>query len=273
MQSKKNNVKLSEFYKERFDSFLIHLSAAKQLKEEDIHKLRVDIKHIRSLLLLADELDVADSVKFRKQFKKLFKVLGKLRALQVSKSLLRISQVEIPQEIFKSLDDKISIVSKQVKPEIMNFDLVKYRKRLLNLLYSLDQINVKKVEEETKQVIVSELDIIRKLFNSSSGENNHHEIRKILKQIKSLLQMLLAISQDQSRELILDLVNQTETVLGNWHDHKVLEKFISKLEKEFVKTDLKRTLRNIKNRNNRQKLEVKRESDRLLRTNFNPLSF
>jgi CHAD domain-containing protein len=270
MQSKEENFSISSFYRKRFDSFLINLSVAKQLKEEDIHKLRVDMKYIRGLMLLIEEFNLASNVgtKLLKQIRSIYNSAGKLRACQVTKSLLLKSNVEIPSEISTFLEDELSLMAEKFGNNLSQFDRPKFNQRVIQLYSELDKVNTSELKTQIDSIIHDELEIVNKLFNSSKGEEYHHEIRKLLKLIKSLQQLLLAFREDENSRQALDIVNSTETLLGNWHDYKVLDDFLNKLDKELPQTAIKRVLRNLKNQNNKLRLELKNESDKYLRNHF-----
>ncbi|WP_461633354.1 hypothetical protein [Labilibaculum euxinus] len=270
MQSKEENIGLSSFYRERFDSFLNNLSLAKQIKEEDIHKLRVDIKYIRSLLLLIEEFDLDTDAgsKLLKQLNGIFNSAGKLRALQVSKSLLLNSNVDIPSEIMLVLDGRMNVSVEKFGAKWSEFEILKFKKGVASLCSSLNQVNISELKIKTDSIIHDELEIVNKLFNSSQGEEYHHEIRKLLKVVKALQQLLLALQDDEKRRQALDIVNSTETLLGNWHNYLVMDKFLIKLDKELPQPSVKRILKNLKNQNNKLKLELKNEADKYLRKHF-----
>jgi len=270
MQSKEENFSLSSFYRKRFDSFFIYLSVADQAKEEDIHKLRVDMKYIRSLMLLIEEFNLSSNVgtKLLKQLKSIHKCAGKLRACQVIKLLLLKSNFEIPAEISAPLEDELSLKTEKFRNSLSQFDRPKFNKRVAQLYSELDKVNITELKFKVDSIIHDELDIINKLFNSSKGEEYHHEIRKLLKVIKSLQQLLLALKEDKNSRQALDIVNSTETLLGNWHDYKVLSDFLNKLGEGQSQIPIKRILANLKNQNDKLRLEFKNESDKFLRSHF-----
>jgi CHAD domain-containing protein len=270
MQSKTENIRLSSFYRERFDSFLSNLSSSQDQNEESIHKLRVDIKNIRSLLLLAEEFNKASklSSKLEKQLKGIFKKAGKLRALQVSKSLLTTCELVISEPITTYLEKEIGIQSEKVSDSFAKFDLPKFKKRIASLYSDLDQIEDSELQLKGDLIIQDELDVVNKLFNSSKGEEYHHEIRKLLKVVKTIEHLLLVISEDEMRKHSLEIVNTTEANLGNWHDRKILSDFLLRLESKLPNASIDRVLRNLNNLNNKAKLELKKESDTLLRSHF-----
>lgn len=264
------NNRLSSFYRERFCSFTDHLSVAKKTDEEIIHKLRVDVKNIRSLLLLLIEFNHETNVgtKLLKQLKKIFNSSGKLRALQVSKLLLLKSSVDIPVEMMAFLESELNEHTDKFRESLSQFDLPKFKERVSILCSSLNNVNTLALKMKVDSIIHDELEIVNKLFNSSRGEEYHHTIRKLLKLIKTLQQLLVSLKEDEGRRQALDIVNSTEIPLGNWHDNKVFDDFLIKLDMQLPDTNSQRILRNLKNQNNKSKMEMKSESDKYLRNHF-----
>lgn len=270
MKSKEENISLSSFYRERFDSFLAHLTMAQNIDEESIHKLRVDIKNMRSLLLLLVEYNYEKNIgtKLLKQLKGIFNSSGKLRVLQIAKSLMIKSSVDIPIDMMDFLELEMKLRAETVKGSLSKFNLSKFNKRVSILCSSLMNVNLSELTVKVDSIIHDELEIVNKLFNSSKGEEFHHEIRKLLKVIKTLQQLLLNFGEDEGRRQALDIVNSTEMFLGDWHDYKGMANFLNKLDKQLLDTNSKRILRNLRNQNNKLKLEMKSEADKYLRSHF-----
>ncbi|MBI9060093.1 CHAD domain-containing protein [Labilibaculum sp. DW002] len=271
---KKGNTNLSGYYREKFDSFLIYLSVLKDLKQDDVHRFRVSVKNIKSLLLLVEEMDsnTEEGLQMQKQLNKLFKYAGSLRTVQISTDLLKESSFEIDPEIFQYLEtQKENAIQKLVK-QIHQFNIPKFKKRAMQICIAIDQMDFSTIKDLTDRIIHDELEIVRKLFNSSHGEDYHHEIRKLLKIVKGLHHLILSNGEDEDRQIAVEIVNQTESSLGHWHDYKVLDDYLTCMESEFSRTDIKRLIKSIKNRNTKIKLELKNKSDKLLRENFRSIN-
>lgn len=270
MQMKKGNTILSGFYRKKFDSFLIYLSVLKDLKQDDVHQFRVLVKKIKSLLLLVEEMNsnTEEGLKMLEQFKKLFRYSGRLRAAQIGMDLVMESSFEIAPEVIQYFEEKKENAIQKLVKQIHKFDIPKFKKRAMQICLAIDELDFSAIKDLTDQIIHNELEIVRKLFNSSHGENYHHEIRKLLKVIKTLHHLILSTDKDEKRQIAVDIVSRTETLLGNWHDYKVLEDYLNEMESEFSRTDLKRLIKSIKNRNTKIKLELKNSSDKMLRENF-----
>ncbi len=270
MQLKTGNMKLSGFYQEKFNSLLNHLSVLKDLKQQDVHRFRVLVKNIKSLLLLVEEmsLNTEEGLKMLKQLNKLFKYSGCLRSVQMAEDLLKENPFEIAPEMIQYLKDQEKNATEKLVEEMNQFDIPKFKKRGMQICIAIDELDFSTIKNLTDKIIHDELEIVRKLFNSSHGENNHHEIRKLLKVVKTLHQFILSNGEDDKRQKAVEIVSQTETELGNWHDVKVLDDYLSSMESEFSRNDLIRLIKSIKNRNTKIKLDLKNKSDKLLRENF-----
>jgi CHAD domain-containing protein len=262
--------KLSAFYKKRFDAFLMHLSEAKSLDEEYVHKLRVDIKNMRSLLLLVDALNLEANVvgKLLKQLRSVFKYSGRLRTIQVCTNLVHQFDVKNQEKVIKNLEESKSKVSDDFTLALNKFNLDKFQKRIGKLYQILESIPLQELREKTDKMILDELDLIYKLWASSRGEENYHDIRKFFKIIKALLSLLITVESSQELEREYKIVNETESILGNWHDRDVLDKKLAKIQKFAPNPEFKSLVREIKSKNRSEKNTCAKEFKQQMLTNF-----
>jgi len=262
--------KLNSFYKDRFNSFLIHLSKAKGLKKEDVHKLRVDIKNIRSLLLLVDAFEIEGETvgKILKQLQSIFKYSGRLRSIHVSRSLVENYELKGEKPIVTNLEDPRSKYEDELSKRLGKFKILKFQKRVDVLNEALQLVNIDNVREKADRIILDELDLIYKLWASSRGEEYYHDIRKFFKIIKSILHLLTNLIDDEKLKSELSIVNETETILGNWHDRDVLDKKLSKMQSTSPNSEFKSLVREIKNRNRSEKNNLSKEFKKKMLTHF-----
>lgn len=268
VQKDMNN--LSSFYKEKFDSFLLYLSKAKEMNEEDIHKLRVNIKNIRSILLLADDLGVEEKLvsKILKQLRPVFKYSGRLRLIQVCKAIVEKDSITGNKKVIKSLEENKPQIGRELNEFVENFKIDKFQKREESLCVALTKINKSEIREKADKIILDELDLIYKLWSSSRGEENYHEIRKFFKIIKSILHLLLSLNSDEKLENELSIVNETETILGNWHDRDVLEQKLAQIQVNAPNAEFKSLVREIKNKNRSEKSILSKKFKQQMLTHF-----
>lgn len=262
--------KLSAFYKKRFDGFLTHLKEAENLNEENVHKLRVDIKNMRSLLLLVEALDLEAVIvgKLLKQLRPVFKYSGRLRTIQVCKSLVEKHNVKQQAKVVQILEETRTKVSTEFVHALEKFKLDKFQKRTGKLYGVLESISIPDLRKKADKIILDELDLIYKLWASSRGEENYHDIRKFFKIIKSLLQLLIAVESSEDLEREYKVVNDTETILGDWHDRDVLDKKLAKIQKFAPNPDFKSLVREIKNKNRSEKNALIKSFKQQMLTNF-----
>lgn len=262
--------KLSTFYKKRFDAFLLHLKEAKSLNEDSVHKLRVDIKYIRSLLLLVDALGLDTDIigKLLKQLRPVFKYSGRLRTIQVCRSLVLQCNVENQEKVIQILEEDQLIISNDFTLVLEKFKLDKFKKRMEKLYQVMEGIPAIELREKADKIILDELDLIYKLWASSRGEENYHDIRKFFKIIKSLLQLLIAVESSEDLEREYNIVNETECTLGNWHDRNVLDEKLAKIQSFAPNSEFKSLVREIKNKNRSEKNILVKEFKQQMLTNF-----
>ena len=262
--------KINTFYKDRFNSFLVHLSKAKGLKEEDVHKLRVDIKNIRSLLLLVDAFEIEGEAvgKILQQLQSIFKYSGRLRSIQVSKLLVDNCKLKNQKPIVNVLEEQRSKYEDELSKRLGKFKITKFQKKVDILNSALDKVDIKDAREKADRIIRDELDLIYKLWASSRGEEYYHDIRKFFKIIKSILQLLTNLLDDEKLKSELSIVNETETILGNWHDRDVLDKKLSKMQSTSPNAEFKSLVREIKNKNRTEKNNLSKEFKKKMLTHF-----
>ncbi|NOU60609.1 CHAD domain-containing protein [Marinifilum caeruleilacunae] len=262
--------KLSAFYKKRFDGFLTHLTEAKNLDEENVHKLRVDIKNMRSLLLLVDALNLGANIvgKLLKQLRPIFKYSGRLRTIQVCKKLVEQHDIKNQEKVVKILEETKDQVSQEFVLAMEKFKPEKFQKRIAKLYQVLDEITPPDLRDKADKIIHDELDLIYKLWASSRGEEHYHDIRKFFKIIKSLLQLLIAVETSPDLEREYKIVNDTETILGDWHDRDVLDKKLAKIQKFAPNPEFKSLVREIKNKNRSEKNAFVKSFKQQMLTNF-----
>ncbi|WP_421919039.1 CHAD domain-containing protein [Marinifilum sp.] len=247
--------KLNTFYKERFDRFLPHLTDAKNLKEENVHKLRIDIKNMRSLLFLLDALniDTVEIGKLLKQLRPVFKYSGRLRTIQVCKKLVLQYNLNHQDDVADILEENLESVSNEFVLALVEFKPDKFQERIEKLYQELEKISIPSLREKADKIILDELDLIYKLWASSSGEEYYHDIRKFLKIIKYLLQLLLVLESSDEIEREYKIIKETESTLGDWHDRDVLDRKLATIQKYAPNPQFKSLVREIKSKNRSEK--------------------
>jgi CHAD domain-containing protein len=269
MQAKGNKNGISSFYQNRIDSFLQNLSKAESLDEKAIHKLRVDIKNIRSLLLLLEGLQLFDdnSEKILKQLQKIFKPTGRLRTIQVCHAIVDEHARKDAMEIKNALELKREPISEKIKIVLAKFNTEKFKKRVDELYLILNQLEFSALKTSAANIIESELDVIYKLWASSRGVDHFHDIRKFFKVIKALLQLLLSLEDNKEMSEELKIVTNIEQTLGKWHDRAVFANKLVKIQAQ-LSSELAPQYRSLRNLNKTEMTSLASDFNKQMRTHY-----
>lgn len=203
-------------------------------KKKDIYKVRVSIKKIDTVYRL---LDFAFPSEFSRKkeyekIKKLFKRLGKYRELQLCneyvKSLyLPYNSVTLYRQFYTSEKHK---ALKHLKKEIVNFDknTLKDSVALAEKTYSIwkDADAIRKI----KEYIGLQVTEMKKALADFGKRENIHTIRKQMKAIKYELILFGEIRPSGKIKQRIAYLEDTETLIGNWHDRINQIDFLTKLK-------------------------------------------
>jgi hypothetical protein len=218
------------FYKKRTASFLSNLySASITGCEKDIHKTRVDMKKIYAILEMFEMLNPEkfnqDSFGF---FKALFNFSGKIRELQVNQLILLKYGPETPAALVftKYLKIRERKLAKQFITVVQDFDEKKLKKSEHSLKKLCNEIKIKTLKTRLEKFILKKARKISLLRNYPSNPENIHGIRKQLKAMVTILTLVLMVYRDEKQDTILGKLNQTEMLIGGWHDNQVLMDYI-----------------------------------------------
>ncbi len=178
---------------------------------EELHKLRVEVKKLRALLLLHfDALDSGNLPQEFKPVKTLFKDAAGVRTAHVNLQLL--GKYNIPGETFRKAQE--AALRKQS---------IKFRDNVGDHLDSLKPVKkfflrkLKDVEDKPVQnMAVTQLDQLSALF-STRGPEQLHECRK---KLKNLLYIHSALDPTLAAKLKLRKLYLTklQELIGTWHD-------------------------------------------------------
>ncbi|RUT79171.1 CHAD domain-containing protein [Ancylomarina longa] len=267
MQANKNNFSVSFYYSIRFESFLNLLAKAKDLSEESIHEIRVDIKKLRSLLLVLEELGIEEDPvsKLLKQLRPVFKASGKLRTLQLGNRLLNEFPLDIPLAMESLLEVKKTEVSEEVNAVYEKFNLLKFEKRVNRICIKLEQLQLNELVAKLEEIIQDQLKLILKIWNSSYDLENLHQLRKYFKIEKTLLQFLIEINDNEELQKSLNLVNKIESKLGLWHDYEVFDQRMLDYKNQFPDADYRKFFRELKFWKREEKLMLLNEVKALMK--------
>lgn len=218
------------FFKKRITSFLANLYRSSITgAEKDIHRARVDMKRIYAILEMFEMLDPEkfDQKNFE-VFKALFRFSGKIRELQVNQIVLAKYGEPSPgiRAFNKYLRSREHKLTRQFISVVQQFDEKKLKKAEHSIKKLCEEIKVKSLKARSERFIIKKAKKISLLRNYPNNPENIHGIRKQLKAMVTILTLVSMVFRDDKQEAILSKLNQTEMLIGNWHDNQVLMDYI-----------------------------------------------
>jgi len=196
-----------------------------QLSENDLHTIRVEIKKIKSLLVLLDNVSSSfDLKKIYGPFKIIFRQAGKIRELQIQVRMIKLYPTNVSVKKYVQLLSKQIIAEKKKLFSRLTPSLIrKLEKRKSTIKDSADQVNSK----IALPAFHKKEKYIQKLLGSSRWKPaNLHELRKRMKEIYYWQKML------KPKDNGLMITDEFQELLGKWHDGRVLENGL----KEYIKS-------------------------------------
>lgn len=215
------------FYRKRTASFLVNIyKAGITGASKDIHRARLDVKKILAIvdLLRIVRAKSDKDPEFEKIFKKLYRASGRIREIQVNMLLLTRAEfagydmtlfnnyllmqekkmtIEFLKEIRKFNEQKLSRIEKRIKKEV-------------------SKITSATLQKKTKRYIHSKIKLIQELLETGDGEENVHKVRQHIKELSTVLSLVFAIKASDNLEMVINRLNKSEMMIGDWHDRVIL---------------------------------------------------
>ena len=198
-----------------------------------VHEMRLCMKRLRALFLFFEALepDVINTKIMLSSFRKLFKLAGHIRDIQIQKKLA----LHLEEEMNLSFSEYIHFLNKSEKKAIKAFEKKMHGyepeqdfKMIRNIIsetlsnYPSDDISLR-----GKEIILDKFHLVSKMILKKLNTVQLHAIRTKLKQIAYLLKIWKG--HDNVTQVIpverydLQIV---EIKLGQWHDYVVAQTFI-----------------------------------------------
>lgn len=220
---------ISGIYKQHQKRFLKFLKAAKTLDEEAIHQLRVETKKLRSLFRFLDFLldDGFKQKKIEGLISPVYKSAGKYRAAGLNHQLLDEQLPKAVPEFERYLEEKISLAGKKFLKVRKNVDKQKfkeYSEKPLCLFKKESNATVLKTSRAYVDGIFSDIGL---LLTKAGSDENFHEVRKKLKDAKTIMGLIRELHPDKKAQP-LENVKELEEDIGKWHDRFVLAEELDK---------------------------------------------
>lgn len=218
---------LFRFYRKRITSFLANIyKAGITGSSKDIHRARLDAKKVIAMLDLLRIVRVKKirTPEYEKLFTKLYKVSGKIREIQVNLMLLSRPEYAVGDMTYFKLD--LLLQEKERTNEflqaIRKFDekkLVKAETKIKSALYEISPLTLQK---RINRYIRAKMTLIRDLFEKGNEDQHLHKVRQHLKELAAVLALVSNVKPTRKVEQVIEGLNKTEMIIGDWHDKVVL---------------------------------------------------
>jgi len=211
---------------------------------EVVHQLRLCIKKLKAYDLLADQLGFEDHEENREltfSVKKLFRLAGQIRDIQVQLHLLSVHETktgaaypEFSQWLLKRENKRISRLFSSLPRASHHSSLKTGNDLAIDALFLL---NDKSIENSADKVLNNLHVKIQKLAAGEISDANLHLIRKTTKRIRYILNMLYISNPNYNYDRITNrALREIEMAAGKWHDYLVrnelIDRFIKKIGPE-----------------------------------------
>jgi CHAD domain-containing protein len=231
---------LYHYYEKRNASFLLNINKAGiTATEGDIHKARIDLKKIFALfeffkMIGVDKLKIKEPQKI---FNAVFAVAGKIRENQMNFLYIEhlVENDTLLQLFSKYLENNSKKKIKRFIQSIIRVDekrLAKIRRTIKKICRNID---IEKIIQKCDVFFQLHAAKIKKYRLKSDETENIHKIRKEMKKISAIADLLNLLRVDGLMENLIPALIKTELLIGEWHDrivlNKSLERFIKANEK------------------------------------------
>lgn len=222
---------LNRYYKKQRKAFQVSLPMIEDPDHaEAIHDLRVSVKKIRSLFNLIRAITEAGfhSKKKLKCFKKLFRSVACIRDMQVQQHFLAgiESSSQIKSTSFVEYLHGLEMDErKNLSGRIQNFKPIAWDLMDREILEIYHNTGKDQVISKTKQYVRDKIEKIHYL--ASQGKKKvFHEIRRLLKEVRYMLDMLTLTIKDKKLKIQIEQIKIVEDLLGDWHDRQIALKLL-----------------------------------------------
>ena len=220
----------TEYYNESLKSYTIN----------SVHEMRLCMKRLRALFLFFEALepDVISTKVLLSSFRKLFKLAGHIRDIQIQKKLA----LHLEKEMAVSYHEYIQFLNKKEKKAIKSFekkmfgyepdkDFTMLRNIISDTIgtYPSDNISLR-----GQRIIFDKFTVVKKMTHSKLNTAQLHSVRTKLKQISYLLKIWKG--HDNVTQIIpVERVHLqfVEIKLGQWHDYVVAQTYIKNFISSF----------------------------------------
>jgi CHAD domain-containing protein len=193
---------------------------------ELVHQLRVSIKRMRAVLHFAGHVIGTEEIDAKKQLKslrKLFKITGSIRDVQVQQKQIPEYESELNTH-FEAYKTYLLNLEKQSIKDFYSF--IEDSKPIHKLdagrdfiEKSLAALTPEEIRLRAGQLLAGRCDTLRLMLHARPDDKKLHEMRTIIKQMRYIMSVMRK-NEKQAAETIVsqESLAETEELLGKWHD-------------------------------------------------------
>jgi CHAD domain-containing protein len=218
---------LFNYYKNETQSFFKSIRRLhKDFDPDELHRLRISIKRIRTVYRLLEEFSRGrfNAHKHYSFFSETFNLAGKIRELQINRLLILENESSEGKlgHYLQKLERKKERLSFSFKKTINKIDVSKLKREVKKIKKKCKKIEDGYFFNKAYQLMYSEATTIKQLLHTSTKNATIHKIRKHLKILYALVKLSYSIKPSAELKKLGIVTKKTEELLGMWHDRVVL---------------------------------------------------
>lgn len=219
-----------KYYFTQIDFFEYYLTRIqKEGKKTNIHQLRLTVKNLRAMHQLFMVAGVPDEKiePIEQILNKVFKTSGYLRELQINRHLAKeIFNDPLKKDYLHHSSELIKEQKKQILKKIAKFQTKAFAEHIHQMNSALIQISTDDAAIKIQDFLHNRSALLVKLVNRNIEEQQIHQIRKYLKEIKTFASVAKAIQFKTIKGFKTEL-NHIENELGVWHDLEIFRESLN----------------------------------------------
>lgn len=240
---------LTDYFQNQSGEFSESFIACREsISADTIHDLRLSLKNLHALFILLSTLDTRRKrkPKFPVPLGRLFSNLGKIRDLQIIEQELKLQEKVLDTRL-KKLKSRMkkagSARTRNMKPMLKN---LQFRAEISRINQYLDEIIAHYKDDEAlyKNIKSNLQGSWKKILIQLRHRHTQKNLHLVRIQIKRLGYMASVVREDENlisgMPFRLEMLDEFQQLLGNWHDQVVVYNRISKeMQKKRTKKQMK----------------------------------
>ncbi len=260
--------KLQNYYIRQITNFSKYFDRVlKSQKVSDIHKLRLSIKRIRTLLSLfgSEEIDPLNRRELLDLLSGLFKKAGVVRESQLSLKMIsrrRLVYILPFREHLEVINQK---AVRELLQEMMEFNHKQFLEVTAILFMQMKSMSIDKINKKMSIYVFGKLNRIVDLKSNNMDDQKLHKIRTQIKKAGEVLSLQGKQKRGESKNELKKSFKILDNLIGKWHDSQILIEtvrlFSAQNENRKVRSYLKRVVRQFEKKNAAAQIQISKILD------------